>query len=191
MFDIVPRQLAGGVVYHADFIESSQADKLFAALTELEWHQHAYKRTGPAPRQYAWMGIPYQSPNLANKVVVSAWTPEALQIKSLVEEKVGCTFDSLNLNLYRDHRDSIGFHSDGQEEGLWSFPIASVSLGASRRFTWKGKKDGAATTQLLEHGSLLVMPPGFQRDHVHEVPKQQKHCGPRINLTFRRKVAPK
>jgi len=190
LFDADPTELAGGVVYYPDFIGLGEADKLFEALLKLEWRQHTYFNTGPAPRKYAWMGIPYTSPNLVGKIVVTPWTPKAERIKELVEKKVGCTFDSLNLNFYRDHRDSIGLHSDSEREGLWSFPIASVSLGAPRRFKWRNKKDLSTTTQLLEHGSLLVMPPGFQRDYLHELPKQQKACGPRINLTFRRKVAP-
>jgi alkylated DNA repair dioxygenase AlkB len=183
-----PETLDGGVVYHGDFIGLTEADKLFAALMNLEWRQHHYVRTGKAPRMYVWMGIPYNSPRSANRIVVTAWTPEALRIKALVEEKTGYTFDSLNLNLYRDHRDSIALHSDREAEGLWSFPIASVSLGAERRFIWRRVKDRLTSTQVLGHGSLLVMPPGFQRDYRHELPKQQSECGPRINLTFRRKV---
>jgi alkylated DNA repair dioxygenase AlkB len=188
LFDIGPSELTGGVIYYPDFIGLKEADELFAALMKLEWGQHVHLGTGPAPRRYAWMGVPYTSPNLVGKIVVTEWTSEALRVKALVEEKTGCTFDSLNLNLYRDHRDSIGLHSDGEQEGLWSFPIASVSLGAVRRFKWRRKKDGLTTTQELEHGSLLVMPPGFQRDYLHELPKQQKACGARINLTFRRKL---
>jgi alkylated DNA repair dioxygenase AlkB len=187
LFEGMLKPLAGGVEYYPDFIALEEANQLFAALLKLEWRQHEYRGTGPAPRRYAWMGIPYTSPNLVSRIVVTPWTPEAQRIKALVEQKTGCTFDSLNLNLYRDHRDSIGLHSDGEQEGLWSFPIASVSLGAPRRFKWRSKKDWATTMQLLEHGSLLVMPSGFQRDYLHELPKQQKACGPRINLTFRRK----
>lgn len=108
-------------------------------------------------------------------------------MKALVEEKTGCCFDSLSLNLYRDHRDSIHWHNDREHEGLWSFPIASVSFGAVRRFKWMSGKDGT-TTQPLAHGSLLVMPPGFQGDYVHALLKQTRACGPRINLTFRRRA---
>jgi alpha-ketoglutarate-dependent dioxygenase alkB family protein 3 len=189
-FDSGPSGLAGGVTYHPDFIDLAEADKLFEVLLKLEWRQHAYLRTGLAPRKYAWMGIPYTSPNLANKIVATEWTHEGRHVKTLVEETTGCTFDSLNLNLYRDHRDSIDWHSDGEKEGLWSFPIASVSLGAVRRFKWRNKKDGLTTTQELAHGSLLIMPVGFQRDYAHALPKQQKACGVRINLTFRRRIPP-
>jgi alkylated DNA repair dioxygenase AlkB len=191
LFDAAPRKLAGGVIYHPNFIGLTEVDDIFAALLKLEWRQHTYRRmAAPAPRMYVWMGIPYISPNLVSQTVVTQWTPEAMRVKALVEEETGCIFDSLNLNKYRTQRDSIALHSDGEGEGLWSFPIASVSLGAERMFHWKSIKDGANTRQLLEHGSLLVMPPGFQRNYKHELPKKSKACGPRINLTFRRRVAP-
>lgn len=190
LFDATPCKLAGDVFYYPNFIDHADADEILSAFMKLKWRQHIYRgMSAPAPREYVWMGIPYTSPNLINKLVVNPWTPEAMRVKALVEEKTGCTFDSLNLNRYRYNRDSIGLHSDGEKEGLWSFPIASVSLGAERMFQWKNNKDGSTTRQLLGHGSLLVMPPGFQRDYKHELPKQRKECGPRINLTFRRKVA--
>jgi alkylated DNA repair dioxygenase AlkB len=139
---------------------------------------------------YAWMGVRSISQKVINKILVTEWTSEAQRIKLLVEEITGCTFDSLDLNLYRDHRDCIAPHSDGHEGGLPAFPIASVSLGAERRFKWSNSKDESTTIQLLEHGSLLLVPSRFQRENRPESPKQEKPCGPRINLTFTRKVTP-
>jgi alkylated DNA repair dioxygenase AlkB len=189
--DATSQVLPGGVAYYPNFIELAEADALFDAFSNLNWKQHVYLRTGTAPRMYVWMGIPYRSPNLANELVLSDWTDEAKRVKERVEGVTRCAFDSLNFNLYRNHRDSIARHSDGEAEGLWTFPIASVSFGAVRKFKWQKKQkknDGPTYTQELGHGSLLVMPPWFQRDYSHEVPKQDKPCGPRINLTFRRKA---
>jgi alkylated DNA repair dioxygenase AlkB len=188
LFDAGPIVLKGGVQYYPNFIGSGEADGLFTALQKLEWRRNDLFSLN-APRQYVWMGLPGRAPQF-RKIVITGWTPEATRIKALVEEKTGRTFDSLILNLYRDHQDSIDWHFDGEEEGLWSFPIASVSLGAARKFKWRSKKDGSTTTQALAHGSLLVMPPGFQSDHLRAVLKQTKACGPRINLTFRRVGAP-
>lgn len=185
LFDGSQAALEGGVVYYPDFIGLEEADKLFAAFLKLKWEQQLFN----TPRKYAWMGIPPAPSYLPRKVVVTDWTQEATLVKSLVEEKTGYSFDSLSLNLYRDNRDSVDWHFDGEHEGLWTFPIASVSLGAFRRFKWRSKKSGLTTTQELAHGSLLVMPPGFQGDYLHALLKQQKACGMRINLTFRRRIA--
>jgi alkylated DNA repair dioxygenase AlkB len=172
-------------VYCTDFIGIEEADKLFAAFQNLKWAQQAFN----TPRKYVWMGIPPRQSYVPRQIDVTEWTQEAMRVKALVEEKTGYCFDSLSLNLYRDNRDSIDWHFDGEHEGLWGFPVASVSLGAVRRFKWRSIKDGLTTTQPLAHGSLLVMPPGFQRDYLHALLKQQKTCGERINLTFRRMVA--
>jgi len=172
--------------YISDFIAPKEADEFLAAFLKLGWRQHIYLGSGKAPRLYVWMGVPYTSPNLASKNLVTEWTAEATEIKKRVEQAANCTFDSLNMNRYRDNRDSIGWHSDGQAEGRWDFPIASVSLGAVRKFHWRRKSDSETFIQPVEHGSLLIMPPGFQRDFLHQLPKQQTPCGERINLTFRR-----
>lgn len=116
------------------------------------------------------MGVPYKSPNLASKNAVTEWTADAKRIRERVEA-AGCTFDRVNMNRYRDNRDSIGWHSDGEAEGRWDFPIANVSLGAVRKFHWRWKVDGATHSQSVEHGSLLIMPAGFQRNYLHQIPK--------------------
>lgn len=185
-----PIVMAGGVGYYSGFIGPEEADEALAALLKLEWTQPVHRGAGPDSPMYAWMGARCISPEVINKTVVTEWTSEAQRIKLRVEEITGCTFDSLDLNLYRDHRDCIDLHSDGREGGLQSFPIASVSLGAERRVRWSNIKDGSTTTQLLEHGCLLLLPSRFHRENRHESPKQETACGPRINLTFTRKVTP-
>ena len=61
--------------------------------------------------------------------------------------------------------------------------IASLSLGAERIFSLKGKIGTYNLT--LEDGSLLYMGKGTQKNYYHQVPKSYKKVSPRINLTFR------
>jgi len=90
------------------------------------------------------------------------------------------------LNLYRDGRDSMGFHADDEPELGENPLIASVSLGATRRFELRPKRGKVPPIALaLEHGSLLVMGGTCQHLFRHGVPKQRQQVGPRINLTFR------
>ena len=66
------------------------------------------------------------------------------------------------------------------------FPaIASLSLGATRKFQIRKKTGGEITNYWLEHGSLLVMHPGCQESWKHQVPKTNSPVGQRVNLTFR------
>ncbi|MCG6138921.1 MAG: alpha-ketoglutarate-dependent dioxygenase AlkB, partial [Nostoc sp. LLA-1] len=87
-------------------------------------------------------------------------------------------------NQYRTGMDSIGWHSDNEESMGLNPAIASVSLGSVRKFQIK-PRNGRPTDFWLEHGSLLVMHPGCQSTHLHQVPKTNKVVRTRINLTFR------
>ena len=85
----------------------------------------------------------------------------------------------------------MGMHAD-QEPELGERPvIASLSLGATRRFQLRHRR-GTAHGKLdfaLTDGSLLVMRGDTQRDYRHGVPKEPLVHTPRINLTFRRVLA--
>jgi alkylated DNA repair dioxygenase AlkB len=181
-----PIVLAGNVGYYPGFIPPEEADKSLAVLLELPWSQPVLRGMGPDSPMVACMSDPSSRQQATNEIV-PLWTPEAIRIKLLVEEHTGCTFDDLLLNLYRDHRDCLARRAGDREDGHeMTFPIATVSLGAQRRFRWENSKDGSTTAQLLEHGSLLLLPPGFHCDNSHELPKQERPCGPRISLTLRR-----
>lgn len=91
------------------------------------------------------------------------------------------------LNLYRDGKDGMGWHSDNEKE-LGKQPIiASVSFGGERRFLLKprDKKDATREEIILTHGSLLIMAGETQEYWLHQIPKTSKSVAPRINLTFR------
>jgi alkylated DNA repair dioxygenase AlkB len=181
-----------GLRYVPNFFPMAEADSLFEELLKLPWRQHIYRMYGkpvPAPRHYVWMGGDgYQSPKTVGDVFVHPWTPEVLLIKTSVEAATGVAFNSCNVNLYRDKDQYIGWHADGEKEGSWDFPIASVSFGSSRDFQVREGKHGEIHTVSLEHGSLVVMPPGMQRTWLHQVRKSSKACGPRVNLTFRHQI---
>lgn len=154
------------------------------------------------PRLYQWMGV---APTLyGERIIPIEWTPEALEVQRRLHAATGFLFNSLNINFYRNGNDHIGWHADGEEEGLWEFPIASVSLGAVRYFQTcpyggNGKlkrrfhKHFGTPDQpvALGHGSLVVMPAGSQEFFVHRLKKatKQQGKGPRINLTFRMMAA--
>ncbi len=70
------------------------------------------------------------------------------------------------------------------------YPIASVSLGAERKFClrhkeWKKREDVEKVEYRLANGSLVVMRGDTQQYWKHAVPKMKKCKEGRINLTFR------
>jgi alkylated DNA repair dioxygenase AlkB len=108
----------------------------------------------------------------------------------LVSDRVGVAFNSVGLNLYRDGRDSVAPHNDHLNEIRKGFPIALVSLGATRRMTIRAKTPPRRVIHVdLEPGSLLVMDYATQLHYTHGVPKTTEPLGERISLAFRVKRA--
>jgi alkylated DNA repair dioxygenase AlkB len=90
------------------------------------------------------------------------------------------------LNLYRDGRDGMGWHADDEPELGRNPVIASVSLGAERRFCLRHRRRRDLKIDLpLPHGSLLCMSGATQHHWLHALPKTRRPAGERINLTLR------
>lgn len=162
------------------------------ALTELlegtDWRQEiatTFGRKIPLPRLTAWYGdAGYAYSGIRHEPAL--WTPSLLPLKNRVETLTQSSFNSVLINLYRDGRDSMGWHSD-DEAALGPEPlIASLSLGATRRFQLKHRRADHRVSFDLGHGSCLIMQGRCQAFWRHQVPKTKKPVSPRINLTFRR-----
>jgi alkylated DNA repair dioxygenase AlkB len=114
------------------------------------------------------------------------WNPALTNIKSKIESLSKMEFNSVLLNLYRDGKDSVAWHSDDEPELGKNPVIASVSFGANRRFMFRHKRQKELKYELeLTHGSLLMMKGTTQHFWQHQIPKVKKLTQPRINLTFR------
>jgi alkylated DNA repair dioxygenase AlkB len=179
------------VLFYREFFTPAESDALFEELTQsIAWRQETIRIMGgaaPIPRLTAWYGDAGKSYSWSGITQhPHAWTPALLGMKERVEEAAAVRFNSVLLNLYRDGRDSVGWHSD-DEPGLGENPvIASVSLGAARSFQFKHKRDSELRYKIeLTHGSLLLMRGATQHFWKHQIPKTTKPCGARINLTFR------
>jgi alkylated DNA repair dioxygenase AlkB len=113
------------------------------------------------------------------------WTKELSDLKQIVEERTKTDFNSCLLNLYQNGEEGIAWHSDDEESLVKNSTIASLSLGAERKFSFKHKQTKETISLVLEHGSLLVMKDVTQTNWLHSLPKSKKITQPRINLTFR------
>lgn len=160
-------------------------------LSHSHWRQEEVKMYGkvyPVPRQTAWYGnegLNYKySGILCNP---EPWTKELMDIKRVIEHFLPTeNFNSVLLNLYRDGNDKVSWHADDEPELGINPTIASVSLGAVRRFDLKHKTDPEQKLQLeLNSGSLVVMQGALQHNWLHQIPVQKKINEQRINLTYR------
>jgi alkylated DNA repair dioxygenase AlkB len=103
----------------------------------------------------------------------------------MVEAKTLQTYNSCLLNLYPSGAEGMAWHSDDERELKAQGSIASLSLGALRKFAMKHKKTKERLVFELDAGDLIEMKGETQRYWLHNVPTTKKvHC-PRINLTFR------
>ena len=191
------RELAdGGVVELFDaWLSREDADLAFTSLlAEVPWTQGTivmFGRELREPRLSAWLGDEGAGYTYSGRRLVPApWTKTTAALRDAASSVAGCAFNSVLVNRYRDGNDSMGFHADDEPELGPDPVIASVSLGAARRFVLRHRKDRASSLSLtLPHGSLLVMAGTTQRFHRHAVPKT-RDAGERLNLTFRRILLP-
>tara|TARA_B100000073_G_scaffold51334_1_gene37822 strand:+ start:17 stop:640 length:624 start_codon:yes stop_codon:yes gene_type:complete len=137
-------------------------------------------------RKTAWYGDrPFNYTYSKIKRTALPWTNELLEIKHIVENNESTKFNSCLLNFYHDGDDGMGWHADNEKELKKNSVIASVSLGAERKFSFKHKKNKEKIDLMLGNGSLLVMKEQIQNHWMHQLPKSKKVREPRINLTFR------
>ena len=117
------------------------------------------------------------------------WTQALLEIKKMIENKTQEQYNACLLNLYHNGSESMGWHSDAEKEIVPNSSIASLSLGAERKFSFKHKTTQEKVDVLLKNGSLLEMKGAIQNNWLHAMPKSTKILTPRINLTFRKMIS--
>ena len=179
------------ISYFPGFLTTEKATALLDLLINKTPWQHdtitLFGKTHLQPRLTAFFctdKISYSYSNINMKA--NNWTPELLDVKDRIEKIAKTSFNSVLLNLYRDGKDSMGWHADDEKE-LGNNPIiASLTLGSERFFHLKHNNDPDKKAKIkLENGSLLLMKGSTQHFYKHQVPKTTQALGPRINLTFR------
>ena len=174
----------GRVAYTPDFLAAETARAWFVELRQsVPWktqRRRMYDRDVDVPRLQAYFRLDEED-----------GAPEALRIAAAkVTAFTGAAFTSVGLNFYRDGRDSVAPHNDHLDEIVPGFPIALLSLGATRRMTIRAKQPPRRVLHVdLEAGSLLVMSYETQLYYTHGIPKITESVGPRISLAFRVKPA--
>src|SRR5436190_6371352 len=175
----------GRTFYVPHFVDPATAGRWFAELRDaVPWRterRQMYDREVDVPRMLGSYRLDRVPPSTPAAIVAA---------HQRVVERLAVTFNAVGLNLYRDGRDSVAPHNDHLDEIQEGFPIALVSLGATRRMTIRAKEAPKRTVHVdLEAGSLLVMDYATQLHYTHGVPKTAEPVGERISLAFRVKRA--
>ncbi len=184
--DIILDDASGRVWFWPEALMAYDVAELDQAIS---WRQDTitmFGRTTPLPRLTAWYGDPtavYHYSGIQNEPL--PWIPLLNQLRQDAETLTGAPYNSVLANRYADGSQSMSWHAD-DERTLGEEPrIASISLGAMRRFVLKNRRDQRRLEIPLPHGSLVLMGGRLQEEWVHALPRTRKPVTLRINLTFR------
>jgi alkylated DNA repair dioxygenase AlkB len=175
-----------------DFIAEAERRALFDELRlGLAWQSRELRIAGRSvlePRLTAWYGDPGAAYTYSGRSHSPLpWPNPLAELRERLNELTSARLNSVLCNMYRDGRDSMGLHADAEPELGENPLIASLSLGATRRFQLRHRTRADQRLDLdLTSGSLLIMRGTLQHHYRHGVPKQRAIDESRINLTFRR-----
>ncbi len=181
----------GEVYYFGQFIDDDDAASILLSelIQNIRWRHDElfiYGRHIITNRKTAWYGdsaLKYSYSNTTKTAL--PWVPALSSLKNLVEKQTQTSFNSCLLNLYHSGVEGMAWHSDDEKELGEEPTIASISLGAERKFSFKHKRTKENISLLLERGSLLFMKGVTQKHWQHSLPKTTRVTEPRVNLTFR------
>ncbi len=181
---------ADQAIYFGVILNIDETKLLFESLQKnIEWRNETVVMFGKeitTKRKvafYADHGIEYTYSNKTKTGLT--WNEPLLKIKHSIENYTKASYNACLLNLYHDGNEGMGWHSDDEKEIMPNSSIASLSLGAERKFSFKNKVTKETISIVLENGSLLEMKGNIQKNWWHAMPKTSKVSKPRINLTFR------
>lgn len=189
--NLLPKE--GTVLYFGKTMDQTEADHFYQLLMNtIEWRNDEAVMFGKhiiTKRKVAWYADQAFEYSYSNTVKTALkWTPELKKLKKKAEELTGHTYNSCLLNLYHDGSEGMAYHSDDEKDLKRNGAIASFSFGAERKFSFRHKSEDLTISQVLEHGSLLVMKDETQTFWKHRLPPTKKVTSPRVNLTFRSMV---
>ncbi len=172
-------------------LSADEADAALQALSgELDWQQRSIVLFGKAvvqPRLIAWAGaLPYR---YSGQTLEPRPTPPSIAgLLDRARHAADTRFNHVLLNRYRSGQDSMGMHADDEPELGPDPVVATLSLGAERRFVLAPRRGARQDRQVLAlpHGSLLIMGGSCQRFYRHGVPRTAAPVGERVSLTFRK-----
>ncbi len=173
----------GDVTYVPEFLDRALADAVVRELSaDTSWRADSrmmYGKRVLVPRETAGRGDKMPQP----------WTPALALVRAMVERHTGTTFDYCFLNRYRDGQDAVAWHGDRDGTRDARLVVGSLSLGATRQFQLRPKKDSGLRydpiTIDVAHGDLVVMAGDTQLYWEHRVPRDPRITGERLNVTFR------
>jgi len=180
----------GEVQDYGCILSAEDAEKYFHYLYKhLAWRHDEAKLYGQhfiTPRKVAWYGDEHYRYKYSGVYRDSLpWDRALAKLKQQVEEILSEKFNSCLANLYEDGTQGMAWHSDSDVSLAKTTTIASLSFGATRKFSFRHIQTKEKVELLLQPGQLIVMRGETQQHWQHRLNRSTKILQPRINLTFR------
>ena len=174
----------------SDFIDPFGASIVYQNLAqEIPWEQEVVIMFGKElrpQRKVCWMADKGLNYTYAGKEKqAQTWHSLVHKLKLEIEALSSAKYNSCLLNFYPNGEGSMGWHRDNEKELVPQGSIASLSLGATRKFSFKHIDTKQKVDLHLASGDLLLMEGLCQEYWYHALPKSKRVNEGRINLTFR------
>ena len=140
--NLLPQNLLphdGTVNYYAAIMPVAVADSYFDLLLHtIPWQHDAaiiYGKKIITKRKVAWFGdAPFAYTYSKTTKTARPWTKELRELKDMVAQKCGETFNACLLNLYHDGNEGMTWHSDAEKELKSMRPLVRLVLGQDANF---------------------------------------------------------
>ena len=124
------------------------------------------------------------------------FSPLVLAVRDELIRKTGETYDCCLLNLYTDGESGMRYHHDPDQGRLWGYETVVVSVGATRKFSFRNIPGSTTTTttNTLPHnfyvldGDVTEMFADCQQKYQHTVKTSDSRGdnAPRSSLVFKK-----
>ena len=180
----------GIALYHEKVISGEQIKPLYdELLNNINWENERVVMFGKeiiTKRKVAFYSDPSIAYTYSSRTKIGLpWNETLITLKNIVASITKEKYNACLLNLYHNGEEAMGWHCDNEKEIVTNSSIASLSIGATRKFSFKHKVTKETISIQLENGSLLEMKGTIQSHWLHALPKSKKITESRINLTFR------
>ena len=151
----------------------------------------------PERRKTAWEGDDGGAPfsYSGKSMETNRWSPLVKATRDCLLETSGIYYDGCLLNLYPDGGSGMRYHIDPDQGVLWDYETAVVSVGATRRFSFRkiptGDESFQPHTFVLMQGDVVEMFGDCQSlfQHTVRTADEKNEEAARASLVFKRTLS--
>lgn len=185
--DDLPRSGVRGLSLLHDVVDETLSHRIREQLLTEERHQRSEivinSQRHLTPRlTSSFSDVPL---SLVGMDTSQPWTPELAELRGVIGQRFGLTFNYALANLYRDRSDFTGWHCDKAWLHEPGSTIAIVSFGATRTLAIRPLGGSSAAHLRLTDSSVVLMDLDLQATHEHSILAESEDVDMRLSITLR------